>query len=157
MIRLSALLQSFRRNERGAMIIETAIVAPVLVLMSLGAFQVSKMVARQSELESAASEAAAVALSSAPDNAAKRTTLQQVIMSSTNLSASHVAVSEVYRCNSSTAYVTALTSCTSGVVSKYVKIALTDTYTPTWTRFGVGSPLSFRVNRYVMYKQQVAS
>lgn len=157
MIRLSTLLHSFRRDERGAMIIETAIVAPVLVLMSLGAFQVSQMVARQSELESAASEAAAIALASAPDNAAKRTTLQQVIMSSTNLSASNVAVTEVYRCNSNAAYVTALTSCTSGVVAKYVRIGLTDTYTPAWTRFGVGSPLSFRVNRYVMYKQQDAS
>ena len=35
-----------KRDQQGAMVIETAIVAPVLVLMALGAFQVSQLVAR---------------------------------------------------------------------------------------------------------------
>lgn len=153
MIRPLALFGRLQRDQRGAMVVETAIVAPVLVLMSLGAFQVSKLVSRQTELESAASEAAAVALASAPDNAAKRTTLQQVIMTSTNLAASNVSVTEVYRCNATTAYVSALTSCTTGVISKYVKISITDTFTPAWTRFGIGSAINFNVNRYVMYQQ----
>ncbi|MCB2056947.1 MAG: pilus assembly protein, partial [Novosphingobium sp.] len=39
------------------MLVETAIVAPVLVLMSMGAFQVSQVVARQTELQGAAAEA----------------------------------------------------------------------------------------------------
>ena len=52
-------LATLLRDTRGAMLIETAIVAPVLVLMSLGAFQVSTMVARQSELQSAVAEASA--------------------------------------------------------------------------------------------------
>ena len=135
------------------MAIETAIVAPILVLMSLGSFQVSTIVARQTELESAVAEGSAIALASPPDNAAKRTTLQQVIMSSTNLAANKVTVSEVYRCNSASTYLTASTSCTTGVLSKYIKLYITDTYTPAWTRYGVGSPINFRVTRYVMYQQ----
>ena len=47
-------LHRLARDERGAMLIETAIVAPTLVLMSLGAYQISGVVARQSELQSAA-------------------------------------------------------------------------------------------------------
>ena len=40
-------LGQLARNQRGAVMIETAIVAPVLIMMSLGAFQVSQIVARQ--------------------------------------------------------------------------------------------------------------
>lgn len=152
-MRSRGLFCCLRSDAAGTMAIETAIVAPILVLMSLGSFQVSTIVARQTELESAAAEGSAIALASPPDNAAKRTTLQQVIMTSTNLAASQVTVSEVYRCNSATTYVTATTSCTTGVLSKYIKLYITDTYTPSWTSYGVGSPINYRVTRYVMYKQ----
>ena len=156
MMRLPAFLARLRSDTGGAMVIETAIIAPVLVLMSLGSYQVSGIVARQTELESAAAEGSAIALAAAPDSPAKRTTLQQVVMASTGLSASHVTVTEVYRCNSATAYVTATTSCTTGVLAKYIKIYITDTYRPAWTRFGVGSNINYNVTRYVMYKQQSA-
>ena len=141
------------RDQRGTMVIETAVVAPVLVLMSLGAFQVSTLVARQSELDSAAAEGAAIAIASPPNTSAKLTTLQQVIMTSTGLAASNVVVTAAYRCNSSTAYVTTSTSCTSGVISHFVKIYITDTYTPKWVHYGIGSPITYRVTRYVEYSQ----
>lgn len=151
--RIGDQLGLLRRDSRGAMVIETAIVAPVLLLMSLGAFQVSTLVARQSELDSAAAEGAAIAIASQPNTSAKRTALEQVIETSTGLTGSNVVVSEAYRCNSSTVYVTSASSCTSGVISNFLKIYLTDTYTPTWTEFGVGSPITYRVTRYVQYSQ----
>ena len=141
------------RDERGAMVIETAIVAPVLVLMSLGAFQVSSVVARQSELDGAAAEGAAIAIASPPNTTAKLATLHDVIVTSTGLASGNVTVTAAYRCNSATAYVTASSSCTSGVISNYVKIYLTDTYTPRWTSYGIGSPITYRVTRYVEYSQ----
>ena len=150
---IASLLARLRRDQRGGMAIETAIIAPVLVLMSLGSYQVSGMVSRQTELESAASEGVAIALASSPDTAAKRTTIQQVLMTSTGLAAANVTVSEVYRCNSAAAYITDRTTCTTGVISTFTRIHLTDTYTPAWTRFGVGSPITYRVTRYAQYKQ----
>lgn len=141
------------QDQQGAMAIETAIIAPVLVLMSLGSYQVSSLVSRQSELESAAGEGAAIALASSPDTAAKRTTVKQVLMASTGLPTGNVTVTEVYRCNSSTVYITDSTTCTTGVISTFTKIYLTDTYTPAWTNFGVGSAISYRVTRYAQYKQ----
>ena len=146
------------RDQRGTMVIETAIVAPVLVLMSLGAFQVSSLVARQSELDSAAAEGAAIAIASPPNNAAKRTTLQQVIATSITPAAPAVnnvtvTVSAAYRCNSATAYVTDPNTCTSGVISNFVKIYITDIYTPTWVNYGIGSNITYRTTRYAEYSQ----
>ena len=140
------------RDQRGTMVIETAIVAPVLVLMSLGAYQVSALVARQSELDGAAAEGAAIAIASPPNTDAKRTTLQQVVTASAGGTAA-VTVSAAYRCNSSAAYVTASSSCTSGVISNFVKIYITDTYTPTWVQYGIGSNITYRTTRYVEYSQ----
>jgi len=155
MVRLAALLSRFRANERGGMMIETAIITPVLVLFSLGSFQVSSEVAKMHELDAAAGEAEAVALSSAPDTDAKRTTLKQVIMASTGLTTEQVVVSAAYRCGSATDYVTDNTTCGSEKISNYVKIALSNTYQPPWANIGVGSPVNYSVTRYVMIKQEV--
>lgn len=147
-------LRNLACDQQGAMVIETAIVAPVLILMALGGFQISQLVSRQTELESAATEAAAIALAAPPEDATKRTTLRNVIKTSTGLGDSSVAVSEVYRCGSATSYVNTSSSCTTGVISKYIKIQLTDDYAPIWTNFGLGSHIQYNVVRYVLYKQQ---
>ncbi len=156
-MRIARFLDRLRNDREGAMIIETAIVAPVLVLMSLGAYQVSGIIAKQAELQGAAAEGAAIALAAAPDTVAKRTVLKNVMMASTGLPTGKVTITEAFRCDNSTSFVTNSNSCSSGdVVSKYVKIRLSDTYTPPWTSFGVGSPIQYNVVRYVMYKQQTA-
>lgn len=154
MMTLAHLVSSLRQDREGAIIIETALVAPVLVLMSLGAFQVSSVIARQSELQSAASEAAAIALASPPDTIAKRTVLKNVVMASTGLPTDKVSVLVAYRCDSEAAYTYNLSNCSSAqVVSSFVRIRLIDTYTPAWTQFGIGSPINYDVINYVMIGQ----
>lgn len=153
MIRLRSLTNLFG-NEDGAFAIETAIVAPLLMLLSLGAFQTSMIVARQSELQGAMAEAEAIALATDPNTIEKRSTIQQVIMASTGLSQDKVTVTEAYRCANNTAYQMLKTACATGTVaSSYVKIQITDTYNPTWTSFGIGGPLNFNQVRYVLYNQ----
>ncbi len=152
-MRFRSLLAALQRDTRGAMLIETAIVAPVLVLMSLGAFQVSTMVARQSELQSAVAEASAIALAVAPDTTAKRATVKAVIMASSGLASGHVTVSNTFRCGTTSTYQNSQTCSGSNKLSTYVKIDLTDTYTPIWTEFGVGRPMNYNVTRYVMISQ----
>ncbi len=162
------LFARLRSDQNGAMLIETALVTPVLVLMSLGAYQVSGIVARQTELESAAAEAAAIALASKPDTPTERTTLANVISASTGLpaatgsggvssspngSSQGVAVTEAYRCGSATTMISDKASCTSGHLSSFVTITLTDTYTPPWAHYGVGSPINYEVTRQVMFQQ----
>jgi Flp pilus assembly protein TadG len=152
-MRLQSFLARLRRDECGAMMIETAIVAPVLILMSMGAFQISQVIARQSELQGAMAEASAIAVSAPPDTVEERTVLKNVIVASTSLDAADVVVSERYRCGAATGYVNTADDCVGSEVSTYVLIELNDTYTPVWTQWGFGEPLDFNVNRYVMVKQ----
>lgn len=148
------LWRRLRGESDGAMAIETAIVAPTLILLTLGSYQVSSAVARQTELQGAAAEAVAIALAAAPDTDAKRITVEQVIEASTGLAADKVSVSAAYRCDNSSSLVTSPDSCSSAkVISSFVRIDLRDTYTPAWTRFGMGSPIDLNVTRYVLYQQ----
>lgn len=154
MTRARRFLAAFLRNQDGAVLIETAIVAPVLMLMSLGAFQASMLIARQTELQSAASEASSIALVSPPETQTALDNLKTAIVNGNrNLAAGDVTVSQRYRCGSNTAYVTTSSSCIGVKVSHYVLIQLVDRYTPFWSQFGLGSPIDFRVDRYVMVKQ----
>ena len=102
----------------------------------------------------ALAEAEAIALASDPDTAAERTVLQNVLMTSTGLPIENVTVEEAYRCGDSTTYTALSTSCATGtVMSSFVKIRVTDTFNPTWTKFGLGSAIQFDQTRYVLYKQ----
>ena len=143
--------QSFRRNQRGAVVIETAFVAPVLALLGLGAFQVSQAVARQHELQAGADDAAAMALAGWKDDAAQVTALKSVLKSTLGLTDAQVTITHKYRCGVTAAYVDVKTACAAGtVVATYLRIVLTDTYTPTWTEFGFGNPLNYNVTRTVV-------
>ncbi|MBB3861215.1 hypothetical protein GGQ88_002487 [Novosphingobium hassiacum] len=151
-------MRSFLSDIAGAMAIETAIVAPVIILLSLGAYQASTLVSRQSELQSAIGVAESVALASVPDTAAERTTLQQIVATTSGLPLDHITVLPAYRCDLTNAMVDQIGSCAAGSrVSYYVKIALTDTYRPVWREFGVGSDIDFHVERVVQYGQATKS
>ncbi len=139
------------RDARGSMAIETAFIVPVLAVMSIGGFEVSGMVSRQSELQSAVSEAAQIAIASAPDEQSERNTIKEILMASADLPSSKVMLSNEYRCGSNTALVTSVASCaTSDSVTTYLKIFVTDRYTPEWTKFGIGRPLTYRITRRVI-------
>ncbi len=143
-------IQTFWRNRKGSMAIETAIVAPVLVLMALGTFEVGSIVSRQHELQSAASEGELIALATASGATTDINTVKDIIKTSVDLTDSQIDITRFYRCNDSDATVTNPDNCgTDDVISSYIRVDLTDTYTPVWTDFGVGSPITFDVERTV--------
>lgn len=152
MMRCLPFLARLARERRGAVVIETAIVAPALVLLSLGGFEVSNIVARQSEIQSAAAEAAQIALAAKPDEETEITTVKQVVMASTGLPAGNVTLQTVFRCKDGpSGYVDTTDDCDEGSVAwQYLQITMSDTYTPIWTSFGVGAPIEFNVVRTVM-------
>ena len=131
------------------MTIEVAIVAPVLLLLSLGGFDASSMVARQTELQSAAAEAAAIVQAAPPTDEAGRNTVRDVLKVSTGLADGQVSVVEIYRCGTNTAYETTNNCSTGQHVSKFIQATLTDTYSPVWTNFGIGEPVNYNVIRTV--------
>lgn len=137
-----------RADENGSMAIETAFVAPVLLIMALGGFEVSTMVARQTELQSAAAEAASVVRAVIPETAEERTTVRNILATSTGLTTEQITVTEIYRCGTAEAYITS-GGCGTGVQYKFIQVDLTDTYEPMWTKWGVGTGFTYNVSRTV--------
>ena len=140
-----------RLNRRGTMAIETAIVTPVLALMALGTFEVGSLVSRQQELQSSASEAEGIILAAAGSSTpTPSTTIKEVIEDSLGLSDDQVSLEQRFRCNAATTLMTDDSTCdTEEPTYQYVLLTVTDTYTPVWTNFGVGSPISYRVQRTI--------
>lgn len=144
-------LLAFLRDDRGTVVIETAIVAPVLALLGIGAFQVSQIVARQHELQTGADDAASMALAGWNTDSGDTTAIKEVLKRTLNLEDSQVTIVPKFRCNSDTAYVDDRTACASdAIVTTYLRIQLTDTYTPMWTDFGVAEPVNYNVMRTVL-------
>lgn len=138
------------RDRSGSMAIETAIVAPVLILLALGTFEVSTIVSRQHELQTAASEGEVIAMATAEGAVTTTETIKDIIQTSVDLTDDQITITRFYRCNDASATVGDPDNCAEDdVVSSYIRLDLTDTYTPVWTQFGVGSPVTFDVERTV--------
>lgn len=137
-------------DRRGTMAIETAIVAPVLLLMALGTFEVSSLVARQNELQSAAGEGEAIALTFATGAGSDVAKIKAILMTSVGLAGNQLTVTREFRCGTAANLVTAASSCSAtDNVSTYLKIRIVDQYDPVWTNFGVGAPVNMNVTRMV--------
>jgi Flp pilus assembly protein TadG len=147
---MTSFLARLRRSIAGSVVVETAIVAPVLVLLALGTFDISRMVGRQSDLQTGATEVQSIVLAVSNGTATDVNTIQSVLMSTLSLPSNKVTVVKMFRCGTNSALVAASTSCNSNaVISTYVQVTLTDTYTPMWTNFGVGQPMNYHVQRTV--------
>lgn len=144
-------LLTFLRDQSGSVVIETALAAPVLALMGLGAFQVSQAVARQHELQTGADDAASLALAGWKQDTGDLTAVKAVIKRTLSLTDAQVTVAVKFRCGTETALVNDRASCTVGtIVTSYIQIRLTDTYRPMWSDFGVGSDIHYDVRRLVV-------
>lgn len=150
MMRWKHLLQSLTACREGAVVIEVAVLAPVLILLGLGTVEVSTLVSRQSELQSALAEAAAIALASKPDTDAKIATIKAIIATSAGVDASKVTISTTYRCGTTATYVSLPGYCAvTGEISKYLKVKVHDTYTPNWTKFGISKAVNLSLERTI--------
>jgi Flp pilus assembly protein TadG len=147
---MTSFLARLRCSIAGSVVVETAIVAPVLVLLALGTFDVSRLIGRQSDLQAGATEVQSIVLAVANGTATDVNTIQSVLMSTLSLPSNKVTVVKMFRCGNNTTLVAASSSCASNTaISTYVQVTLTDTYTPMWTNFGIGQPMNYRVQRTV--------
>lgn len=145
-----AMLCRLLRDSRASMAIETAIVAPTLIMMTLGAFEVSTMVARQQELQTAANEGAIIAVATNRGASVTPDQLAAIIRSSVNVTTSQLTISQRFRCGTSEQLVTSRSSCTTGqAVSTYLTISITDQHEPLWYAYGIGQRITFSVQRTV--------
>jgi Flp pilus assembly protein TadG len=142
------------RDERGTMAIETALITPLLALMALGTFEVSSIVSREQQLQSAANEASEVILAAAGGSGVSSTDLEDILETSLGLEDAQLDIQARYRCGTDSTLSATMPSPGSGCAASqqiysYVQLTLTDTYTPMWTKFGVASPIEYNVVRTV--------
>lgn len=155
------LLSAFARlpgDKRGTTVIEVAILAPTLVLLALGGFDASRMVARQHELQAGAGDAEQIVLAAASGASTDTTTIQSVLANTLGIpnDSSHITVVKEYRCGTTAALQSAV--CSSGSYeSTYLQVTFHDTYTPLWTQFGIGSPVDYQVQRLVQISQELVA
>lgn len=159
---MMSMLRKLYRDKRGSMAIETALVAPVLMALAMGGFEVSAMVARQSELQSAAAEAAAVARAVIPDTTEKQNTVRDIVATSVcngtsptiseagaaTCETATVTITPKYRCGIVDDYTT-VSNCPSDTEYQFISVTIQDNYTPLWTQFGVGTAMNFNITRTV--------
>lgn len=137
------------------MAIESVVVAPVLILMALGTFQLGTLVSRQQELQSGASDVTAIILAAARSQSGgvSSNDIKAVVKASLRLNDDQVTLLQRYRCGTDTTLTDDANSCAAGVQRyDYVVLQLTDTVTPTWAKYGMGSPFTFTVNRTIQIK-----
>lgn len=141
-------LRRLLTDTLGTMAVETALVAPALVLLGIGGFQVSDMVSSQHNLESAAAMGEQIALASKPDSQAKLDTMKGIIHVTTGVPTSNISPVFKYRCGITTTLQDS-NNCGADPAWMFVQITVSDTFTPFWTSFGVGRPVNLQVVRTV--------
>jgi hypothetical protein len=118
--------------------------------MALGTFEVSNMVSREQELQGAANEATEIILAAAGGSGVSSSDLEDIIETTLGLADSNVTLAPLFRCDAATTTTTDSTSCNPAKpIYEYVRLTVTDTYNPTWTQFGVGSPVNYNIVRTV--------
>ncbi|AZI35380.1 hypothetical protein NT2_09_01450 [Caenibius tardaugens NBRC 16725] len=147
---IRALWHRLTSDRQGAVLIETAIVMPVLILLALGSFDVGRMVTRQIELQSGVAEVEAIVLAANAGASTNTGELATLLKNSLSLTDDKVSVAKIYRCDADTKFVQSTSDCIgNSVVSTYVQIDLKDKYIPLWTHFGVSKTFNYDVSRTV--------
>lgn len=150
MRRLARLLGHLRGHGEGSVIIEFAFIAPLLALFGLGTADVTRLVARRTAVQGAMSESVQIVLGATPDNDAKVATLKNVLSATTGIATSNIEIVTVYRCGTDTTYVSLPGYCpATGEIAKYLRLKVIDTFTPMWTSFGVGAPITMTLQRTI--------
>ena len=142
-------LKSFVRDEAGAVVIETAIVAPVLLLAALASIDYGTILARQIELQNAMAEASQIALAAAPTDAAARQTVKEVLQTSTGLTTDQVSIVEKYRCGTTDAYIDNSDDCGTTPYSRFIQIQVKETHSPVWAKISKSKDIEFNIIRMV--------
>lgn len=147
-MRIANFLRRLGGSRDGTALIETAVVAPVLIVLSVGAFETSAMVARQSELQSSAEQATEIALAVVPDTTAELAQVKEKLKTSSGLPDARVELQFKYRCAAGTLSATP-PSCSEDSLNTYISMHLSDEYQPVWTEWGFGESFEYHVRRTV--------
>ena len=154
-------LNRFRNETRASMVVETALVVPALVGMTLAGVEVSTIFVRQHELQAAANSAVEIVIAAEPESPEEETemvaSVRSYLTALTGLESkatidgpNQISVKRVIRCGNATNFKNKDVGCTSGEnKSVYVQMQMTEDYEPVWSTVGIGKELTFKVSRTI--------
>jgi Flp pilus assembly protein TadG len=150
---MRSLFQALRRSERGAAVIELAMIAPILGLMIIGIVDMSNAFSKKLALEQGAQRAIERIMQTTADDTVTATLKDEVCKQvdgidasnnckNTPITSSNVTVTYRLECTDAGGTITTQTNtdadtvdtytCAGGTVSeaRYIEVLVTDTYTP---------------------------
>lgn len=143
-----AILRRGGADQRGVAAIELALALPILVLLSLGAYDVSRMVEARIDLQQAAAQVTSLALAR-PVAGDDVDHLERIAMEVADLPADKVSVEPKLYCGD-VARDSYSGSCEPGVEqARYLEVELRSSYHPMWRHFGIGETIDMTIARKV--------
>lgn len=135
-------------RDDGVAAIEFCLTLPILLMMTAGAYDVSRLIAARIDYQQAVTEAAGLAIAQPPQN--DLTYLVNATAAAAKVPTSKVSVSKRLRCNDVLMPVGS-TTCASTADERawYVNIGVVGTYTPFWSHFQVNQPVTINITRTV--------
>lgn len=143
-------LHSVLKDSRGVAAIEFCLTLPVLLLLTLGAYDVSRMVTQRLEYQQAVAEAAGLVLANPPQGS-NYSWITGALTKATGLPVSNFTVSRETRCDG-TVVTTSACANASAEVSRYFTITVRASYVPMWSHFGMNRAVNMTVTRTIRYQ-----
>ena len=142
-----ALAVRIRDSRDGVAAIEFCLTLPVLLLMTLGVFDVSQVITRRLDYQQAAAETIGLALAQPPQATGSLAYLRSAASASAGVPLANVTVTRQVRCNNVDTMNSACALATDFAL--YVNVSITGTYTPIWGHFAVDREIAMRFDRTV--------
>lgn len=148
---MRSMLQKLRRlgaRQDGVAAIEFCLTMPILLMLTAGAYDVSRLIAKRIDYQQAVTEGAGLAIAQPPQN--DFTYLINAVAAAAEVPTSKVAVSKRLRCNDVLMPVGSTTcASTSDERAWFVNIGVQGSYVPFWTHFAVNGTIALDITRTV--------
>lgn len=148
MIRLRAFADSLAGRQDGVAAIEFCLTLPIMLALTFGVYDVSRMISARLDFQQAVTEGAGLAIAQPPQ--ITTAPIAAAVASAAKVPLSQVAVSVRLRCNDVEMAVGTLT-CASpdDERARFVNISVRGSFVPTWTHFALDRTINMRVARTV--------
>lgn len=148
MIRLRAFADSLAGRQDGVAAIEFCLTLPIMLALTFGVYDVSRMISARLDFQQAVTEGAGLAIAQPPQ--ITTAPIAAAVASAAKVPLSQVAVSVRLRCNDVEMAVGTLT-CASpdDERARFVNISVRGAFVPTWTHFALDRTINMRVARTV--------
>lgn len=147
---MNALLQfcqRLRACDRGVAALEFCLTLPILLALTLGAYDVSRLVSTRLDQQQALTEAAGLAIAQ-PALTIDYAYMRSVIANAADVPASAVSVAREVKCDG--VVITGLTCPQNGDERAiYVTMTVNSTYEPSWRHFSIDRDVPMSVTRVV--------